>query len=209
MPATEAKLQQGEESRQRLIDSATALISDGGYAGTSVDAIARRAGVVKSALYWHFGSKRGLLLEAIRVETEAWVTEAFGAARAVGAPMARLDDLMDRVESVIAEGSRAQRMMLALLLELGADDEEVRESVAEVFDVTRRALSAGLGDSLQGLGPEAAEDIAEAFTAQVDGLMLRQLAAPDGPRLRRSLRMLRRMVLLAIEHELDRGGDGP
>ncbi len=208
MSATHSKLQQGQDSRGRLVDSAAGLISAGGYAATSVDAIAKGAGVVKSALYWHFGSKRGLLLAAIRSETARWVQEAFGAALDEGAPVGRLDQLIDSVQDVIVNGPRMHRLTLSLLLELGAEDDEVRQVVADVFRVTREALAAGLADSLPGLRPDAAEDIAEAFTAQFDGLLMRYIAEPDQRRLDRSLRTLRRMMLLALEHELNRGGTG-
>lgn len=205
MPATSSKLLQGEESRRRLLESAVQLVATGGYAGTGVEAIAQRAGVGKSALYWHFGSKRGLLLEAIRVETERWVGEAFGATRAAGSPLGRLDALFVRVEGAIVDRSRAHRLLLALLLELGADDEEVRNQIADVFAVTRRALADGLCDSVPGLNARTADDIAAAFTAQVDGMFLRYLAEPDEERLERGMRTLREMMLMAIDNDLNRG----
>ena len=59
--APSRKTARGEASRRRILDAATQLICERGYSGTSVDAVCKRAGVVKTALYWHFGSKSGLL----------------------------------------------------------------------------------------------------------------------------------------------------
>ena len=211
MSATHSKIQQGADSRERLIESATTLIAAGGYGGTSVDSIARHAGVVKSALYWHFGSKRGLLIEAIRTETGRWVQDAYGATfaddpqSADGNPREKLDALIERVEDVIVNGARMHRMALSLLLELGGEDDEVREAIASVFEVLDRTLGAGLVRSVPGLAERAALDLAAAFAAQVDGLMLRYMANPDDDRLQSGLRILRRMMLLAIGHELQRG----
>ena len=75
MATTHQKVEQGARSREALLDAAIELIADGGYTATGVDAIARRSGVVKSALYWHFGSKDGLLIAALERTAREWVAE--------------------------------------------------------------------------------------------------------------------------------------
>jgi AcrR family transcriptional regulator len=50
------KTAQGAASRERLLDAAIELIAERGYSASSVEALCRRAGVAKTALYWHFGS---------------------------------------------------------------------------------------------------------------------------------------------------------
>jgi AcrR family transcriptional regulator len=49
-----------EERRTRILDAATAVFTERGYAGAKMQDIATRAGVVPSVLYDHFGSKREL-----------------------------------------------------------------------------------------------------------------------------------------------------
>lgn len=46
-----------------------------GYRETSLDSIARDAGVAKKTLYGHFGSKAGLFDAIVRTLTDAWVEE--------------------------------------------------------------------------------------------------------------------------------------
>jgi TetR/AcrR family transcriptional regulator, mexJK operon transcriptional repressor len=46
-----------------------------GYRETSLDAIARDAGVAKKTLYCHFGSKAGLFNAIVRTLTDVWVDE--------------------------------------------------------------------------------------------------------------------------------------
>jgi len=48
------------ERERQLLDLATELFSERGYAGTSMDALAERAGVTKPVVYNLFGSKAGL-----------------------------------------------------------------------------------------------------------------------------------------------------
>ncbi|WP_197320431.1 TetR/AcrR family transcriptional regulator [Saccharomonospora sp. NB11] len=54
-----------ESTRQALVDSAVALFTDRGYAGTSLDEIARRARVTKGALYHHFNGKQAIFEAAL------------------------------------------------------------------------------------------------------------------------------------------------
>ena len=56
----------GAATRERLLDAAYVLFAEKGYAATSTAQICRRAGAVKTALYWHFDSKEGLLAAARR-----------------------------------------------------------------------------------------------------------------------------------------------
>jgi AcrR family transcriptional regulator len=59
-----------ESTRQALVDSAVELFTEHGYAGTSLDGIAKSARVTKGALYHHFGGKQALFEAAFdAVET--------------------------------------------------------------------------------------------------------------------------------------------
>jgi AcrR family transcriptional regulator len=86
---TQVKSRRDEYSaatRQALLDSATALFAERGYARTSLDEIAAGARVTKGALYGHFSSKQALFL-AVLEELEAATTEEVGrAVAAAGTP---------------------------------------------------------------------------------------------------------------------------
>jgi AcrR family transcriptional regulator len=58
------RAQQGERTRERLIETACELFVRDGFAATSLDAIVEVAGVTKGALYHHFADKRALYLAA-------------------------------------------------------------------------------------------------------------------------------------------------
>jgi AcrR family transcriptional regulator len=59
---------QAETTANTIVEAARALFLEQGYTGTTIEAIAERAGVAVSTVYAVFGSKRGLL-RAIR---SAW-----------------------------------------------------------------------------------------------------------------------------------------
>lgn len=58
-----------------VLDVAKRRFLAAGYRETSLDAIAREAGVAKKTLYCHFGSKAGLFDAIVRTLTDVWVDE--------------------------------------------------------------------------------------------------------------------------------------
>ncbi|MFE3060734.1 TetR/AcrR family transcriptional regulator [Nocardia sp. NPDC059239] len=59
-------------SRGQLLDVAERLMSVNGYAGTAVSAVCNEAGVAPTSLYWHFGSKEGLLAAVMERGATRW-----------------------------------------------------------------------------------------------------------------------------------------
>jgi len=55
----------GGNTVERILDAATNVFSEFGFAGARVDEIARRAGVNKATLYYHIGDKKALYAEVI------------------------------------------------------------------------------------------------------------------------------------------------
>jgi len=64
-----------EERRQRrdqVAAVAAGLFLEGGWAGLTLDQVAKKAGMAKGSLFLHFGSKEDLLLHAVGNAFEAW-----------------------------------------------------------------------------------------------------------------------------------------
>jgi AcrR family transcriptional regulator len=57
-------------SKDRILDAAEALFGTKGFASTSVREIVHAAGVKAPALYYHFGSKDGLLVDLLSLRME-------------------------------------------------------------------------------------------------------------------------------------------
>lgn len=78
MPTAD-KPRRGDDSRRDLKETAIDCFARYGYQGTSIDRIAREAGVTKGAIYYHFKDKNDLLAAAVAdrvAEFEARVQKA-------------------------------------------------------------------------------------------------------------------------------------
>ncbi|MEU5362688.1 TetR/AcrR family transcriptional regulator [Streptomyces sp. NPDC005925] len=63
-PRTPDSTRRSERSRRAIYDAALALVTETGYARTTIEGIAARAGVGKQTIYRWWGSKADVLLEA-------------------------------------------------------------------------------------------------------------------------------------------------
>jgi AcrR family transcriptional regulator len=72
MPGTSRRQEYSASTRRALVDVATELFTDRGYAGTSLDEIVAGARVTKGALYHHFSGKQALFESVFeKVEEQA------------------------------------------------------------------------------------------------------------------------------------------
>src|SRR3954452_19911047 len=75
-----------ETTRQALLDSATRLFAEQGYARTSLDEIAAGARVTKGALYGHFASKQALFRVVLEQLEAAVAEDVLRAVQAAASP---------------------------------------------------------------------------------------------------------------------------
>jgi AcrR family transcriptional regulator len=74
-----------EATRAALLEEATALFAERGYAGTSLEDVASASRVTRGAVYHHFASKQALF-EAVLDRQEARATEEIIAAAGLASP---------------------------------------------------------------------------------------------------------------------------
>jgi len=146
--ASEARRVRGEESRLRLIDSAMELIGERGYRGASVNDICRRAGVAKTALYWHFDRKEGLLAAVLDALAGRWIEELQKRAYQRALPHERLDELVDGWREILEQQPQLIRLPVFLQLEASEHSDAIQESLRALFERSERAITQGLEDSL-------------------------------------------------------------
>jgi AcrR family transcriptional regulator len=60
----------GQQRREQLLDVGRKLFAERGFEGTSIEEIAKDAGVSKPVVYEHFGSKEGLYAVVVHREVE-------------------------------------------------------------------------------------------------------------------------------------------
>jgi TetR/AcrR family transcriptional regulator, acrAB operon repressor len=123
-----------EPGREGLIRTAIDCFARYGYAGTSIDRIARAAGVTKGALYYHFRDKEQLLFAAVQERVGAFE-------RYVRESVEPLDDpkvALRQIARICAQNARSdnhRRFILTLMVEALDTNAELS---AQFQDMMRR-----------------------------------------------------------------------
>jgi AcrR family transcriptional regulator len=114
--------------RLKIIDSGASLFEEVGFEKTSLEAIAKKTGVTRGAIYWHFNDKTDLLKAIISREK------------------VRLDELLSKALSQdLSPFSKLQKLMFDVV-DLFYDNEQFRQYIKITWyklssDVFERQLS--------------------------------------------------------------------
>lgn len=115
-PTQVAPGEMDERVRTRLLNAAVKVFERKGYVGASVREVAELAGVTKPALYYHFGSKEGVL-RAVLDQAGQQVSET--ARRALARPgtaRERVTAFCEEVYGLFGQNVAAARVALAVFL---------------------------------------------------------------------------------------------
>jgi len=135
------------KTRARLLRAATALFQTRGYQHTSVDDIAREAGVAKGTVYVHFKNKQELLFHAVAEEKKGLVKRFEPLLSETLEPAERLQRYLElallslQQSPLIAKLMSGDRELLLFLEELGP---ELRAQVQRVQLASVLALLRGV-----------------------------------------------------------------
>jgi TetR/AcrR family transcriptional regulator len=132
------------DSRAAVLRAAEREFAAHGWSGAGVDTIARRAGVNKAMIYYHFGSKLGLYREVLRDGFRALLADA----RAVLAqPLPPFAKLQAYVDVLLQAGARRRHLTPMMLREIAAGgrrlDPETLRLLTGLFAVVRQILDEG------------------------------------------------------------------
>ncbi|MFC0042394.1 TetR family transcriptional regulator [Actinomadura rayongensis] len=136
-------------TRERLFTAAIDLIAERGFAATTVDRIAERAGVAKGTVYYNFGSKSALFDALLDFGITRFAQRLRDAAAGLP-PDAALDAVVREELAFLAEHEAFARLLIAETWRQGGGDWQhaalmIRERVVgAVADVLRAAVDAGL-----------------------------------------------------------------
>ena len=187
----------GEVSREKILTAAIGLFSERGFAGTSVADVCERAGVVKTALYWHFDSKEGLLDAALARVAEAWIEQIRASVDEVTGIDARLDRFVAGLRWLVEERSETLLLIIGAVIERAQVNETTRANLHELFLSARAAIADGVRDTVGRDVPDI-DLIADTVLAIVHGIALTQRLTRDPAQLDRQFDFLKRLFALAV-----------
>jgi AcrR family transcriptional regulator len=131
MASTARSLGRGAKSRRELTAIAIDCFARYGYQGTSVDRIARMAGVTKGAIYYHFRDKEDLLAAAVADRVAEFEARVQRACAGVGAAEALRGIAQVCIEH--AESNDHPRFAITLMVEAIDTNAQISEQLRDMM----------------------------------------------------------------------------
>jgi AcrR family transcriptional regulator len=166
----------GRARRQQIIDNTIKLFAEEGYRGAGITELARRLGIVHSALLYYFGTKERLLGAVV---TERQRTEKSELAEVFG------DVTFDNLAQVATFSNRSQelaRLSMMLAAENLDPDDPLHGFFTEAYETCRAFATEVVGrEQLAGrIGTDVDPDQAgREIVATLMGLKMQWLMDPD------------------------------
>ncbi len=132
--------EEAEATREKILDAGLKVFSKKGYVSTTLDDIAREAGVTRGAVYWHFKNGKPELFEVLINERSRGAQEiANGVVAEGGTPLHMLERILTRMMEYLEEDDefRAVQELTILRTEVVP---ELEESMKEKFRLQRASI---------------------------------------------------------------------
>ena len=189
---TQTRKSRADETGRRIFAAACALFEELGYAETTIDAIAQRAGVAKGTFFVHFATKDAVITKLVGTQTRK-ALEARAAALATDGPLAALRATVMTLGSQAGASRRLSRAVIAGTLEKQPiGDDSVRLFAEVQSHMLADARAAGVADPKM---------LAHALMTSYLGAVLNFITTPRTPPLLHLLAPLVNAQLQENAHE--------
>ena len=122
----------GEESRRRILDAAEELFAERGFDRTSFVDIAKRSGISRGSIPWHFKNKDGLVMAVVeRAVDRIWPAERYES-------VPSLSEVFRETAELLRSGNSA--LVFMILVEALGDRGVVHDQYREFFARRREGI---------------------------------------------------------------------
>ncbi|MGN3960130.1 TetR/AcrR family transcriptional regulator [Streptomyces sp. WAC8370] len=171
----------GKRSREEILEAASRIMGQRGYAATPLSVVSNEIGLAKSVIFHHFHTKGGLLSAVMERGMNDFfqaMSAAYADPPAGGTPQERLGWFLGRAAEVLTEREEFLRLHMFMILTEDSDaaEPEVKETIDKVRREGRRHVHHMILESFRGEGPEIAEAVADRLEyigmAGIDGTFI-------------------------------------
>ncbi|MCP3985711.1 MAG: TetR/AcrR family transcriptional regulator [bacterium] len=166
-----AVIEKGQQSVDEILDAATALLAEEGYAELSTRKVAARAGMRPGNLQYYFPAKRDMVRALLERYLDA--SRQRLAARIETGDLSPEDRLHQAIESILAEqGSSQDCVLFREIWALAAHDAEVANAMADFYSQYRAHVATLLKSVNPQLAGSELQRLAAVSVAMLEGLSL-------------------------------------
>jgi AcrR family transcriptional regulator len=168
--ARRRKRADGELSRERILDAASAIAAERGYEGTSIGLVSKQCGLPASSIYWHFKDKDDLIAAVIERSFGEWL--AVWQLPEDGTVKQRVEGIATQTAKALLDSPDFIRLGLMLALERRPVEARARTMFIRVRARAFDQLLANFSDVMPQLTHADVHQLATYAMAGADGLFI-------------------------------------
>ena len=199
----------GQQTRERLLDVAAGLVLRTSVSAMSISELVRIAGGPASSIYWHFGSKEGLVAAMAAASVERWLAGLPDPKTLPAAGEARVLAGIVGVTDALAKDGQVVALVTKVGVELGAGQhtalEVVRRARADVLDYGVELFAPAFANFAATDARAAAKRLAALLMATADGIAVDAATQGRGSVLADEYRVLAELAVLLYRHAMSEG----
>jgi AcrR family transcriptional regulator len=132
-------------ARQKILDIASSVFAEGGFAGARVDEIARRAQVNKAMLYYHVGNKQALYTAVLARNFDRMEEALTDALKEGGTARERIEAMITGIAQTLRALPDHPRIVLREMASSGANlQPDVLDRMVQILKTVRKLLTDGV-----------------------------------------------------------------
>jgi len=182
------RIEQGDRSKEEILDAAMRIMAVKGYDGTSISLLAKECGLPASSIYWHFSSKAGVLHAVMEREGSRFLSSTAPDKLAEGGtPSSRIGRMTQVYEQAVAAiQEHPEFLRILFLLTLSAPADGANEAASRLRIDGKEQLRESIRYVYSDLHPDQASIVADELIdlalATFDGLFISAQNSPAMPR---------------------------
>ncbi|MGB7183479.1 MAG: TetR/AcrR family transcriptional regulator [Burkholderiaceae bacterium] len=139
----------GQQTKASIIVAATEMAARDGLEGLTIGALADRAGMSKSGVFAHFGSREELQLAALNAYEQVFINEILAPALKQPRGLSRLVHLVERWLAYTANEARSGCILVSAAFEYHSRPGAVRDALVAMISGWQRELATAIKQAVQ------------------------------------------------------------
>lgn len=147
VPGTDSSSSSAQNAYGAILDTAIELLAESTPSGMTINEVCKRARVRPPAIYYHFGSKEGLVGAAVETVGAAWLEALQAQLPAKGSFDETLSAALDGWQALIESKARPIKLLISVQLESAEMSAEIRAALQGVYDRARTIIRLAIATS--------------------------------------------------------------
>ena len=198
----------GLQTRERVMDVAAGLLLQGSVGAMTIADLVRLSGAPASSIYWHFGSKEGLVTAVAAAAAERWLGSLPDVATLPASGEERVAAGVAGITAALARDARTVTLVIKVGVELGQSRhsgiEIVRRARAAILRYGVRLFAPAFASFSTAKARAAALHMSSLLMATADGIAVNAATLGKGAAAANDYRVLADLAVLLYRHESGR-----